>query len=148
MVPWLKLPTVNLDAKTGLSVVLLTGAAAGFALVRFLLGLGEAGNFPASIKTVAEWFPKKERAFATGIFNSGTNVGALLTPARGALDHAALGLGVGVHRHRRSPASSGSVWWLRRLPRARGAPAPVARPSSPTSAATRRSRRRRSRGRA
>jgi ACS family hexuronate transporter-like MFS transporter len=48
--------------------------------MRFLLGLGEAGNFPASIKTVAEWFPKKERALATGIFNSGTNVGALVTP--------------------------------------------------------------------
>ena len=52
----------------------------GFMIVRFLLGLGEAGNFPASIKTVAEWFPKKERALATGIFNSGTNVGALATP--------------------------------------------------------------------
>jgi ACS family hexuronate transporter-like MFS transporter len=78
--PWLKLPTINLDATTGLSVVLLTGAAAGFALMRFLLGLGEAGNFPASIKTVAEWFPRKERALATGIFNSGTNVGALVTP--------------------------------------------------------------------
>jgi MFS transporter, ACS family, hexuronate transporter len=78
--PWLQLPTVNLDPKTGLSLVLLTGAAAGFALFRFLLGLGEAGNFPASIKTVAEWFPKKERALATGIFNSGTNVGALVTP--------------------------------------------------------------------
>ncbi len=76
----LKLPTINLDATTGLSVVLLSGAAAGFALMRFFLGLGEAGNFPASIKTVAEWFPKKERALATGIFNSGTNVGALLTP--------------------------------------------------------------------
>lgn len=78
--PWLKLPTVNLDPATGLSLVLLSGAAAGFALMRFLLGLGEAGNFPASIKTVAEWFPKKERALATGIFNSGTNVGALVTP--------------------------------------------------------------------
>ena len=77
---WMKLPTVNLDAKTGLSVVLLTGAAAGFAIMRFLLGLGEAGNFPASIKTVAEWFPKKERALATGVFNSGTNVGAIITP--------------------------------------------------------------------
>jgi len=77
---WLRLPTLNLDASTGLSIVLVSGAAAGFALMRFLLGLGEAGNFPASIKTVAEWFPKKERAFATGIFNSGTNVGALLTP--------------------------------------------------------------------
>lgn len=52
----------------------------GFMVVRFILGLGEAGNFPASIKTVAEWFPKKERALATGIFNSGTNVGALATP--------------------------------------------------------------------
>jgi ACS family hexuronate transporter-like MFS transporter len=78
--PWLRVPTVNLDASTGLSIVLLTGAAAGFALVRFLLGLAEAGNFPAAIKTVAEWFPRKERALATGIFNSGSNVGALLTP--------------------------------------------------------------------
>ena len=52
--PGLRLPTLNLDATTGLSVVLLTGAAAGFALMRFLLGLGEAGNFPASIKTIAE----------------------------------------------------------------------------------------------
>ena len=78
--PWLRLPTVNLDPNTGLSLVLLSGAAAGFALMRFLLGLGEAGNFPAAIKTVAEWFPKRERALATGIFNSGTNVGALVTP--------------------------------------------------------------------
>jgi ACS family hexuronate transporter-like MFS transporter len=52
----------------------------GFSVARFALGLGEAGNFPAAIKTVAEWFPKKERALATGIFNSGTNVGALATP--------------------------------------------------------------------
>lgn len=78
--PGLTLPTLNLDATTGLTVVSLTGAAAGFALVRFFLGIAEAGNFPASIKAVAEWFPKKERAFATGIFNSGSNVGALLTP--------------------------------------------------------------------
>lgn len=52
----------------------------GFMVARFILGIGEAGNFPASIKTVAEWFPKKERALATGIFNSGTNIGALATP--------------------------------------------------------------------
>jgi len=51
-----------------------------FALARFALGLGESGNFPASIKTIAEWFPKKERALATGIFNSGTNIGAIVTP--------------------------------------------------------------------
>lgn len=52
----------------------------GFAVARFGLGFGESGNFPACIKTVAEWFPKKERALATGIFNAGTNVGAVLTP--------------------------------------------------------------------
>jgi len=75
--PGLQVPTVLINPP---SVVLLTGAAAGFALARFALGLGEAGNFPAAIKTVAEWFPKKERALATGIFNSGTNVGAIITP--------------------------------------------------------------------
>ncbi|MHB1920595.1 MAG: MFS transporter [Chitinophagaceae bacterium] len=52
----------------------------GFAVARFGLGIGEAGNFPACIKAVAEWFPKKERAFATGIFNAGSNVGAILAP--------------------------------------------------------------------
>ena len=57
-----------------------SASVAGFIGARFLLGLGEAGNFPASIKVVAEWFPKRERAFATGIFNSGTNIGALITP--------------------------------------------------------------------
>jgi ACS family hexuronate transporter-like MFS transporter len=51
-----------------------------FAAARFSLGMGEAGNFPAAIKTVAEWFPKRERSFATGIFNSGSNVGAILAP--------------------------------------------------------------------
>lgn len=53
---------------------------AGFSVARFLLGLGESGNFPAAIKTVAEWFPKKERALATGIFNAGSNVGAIIAP--------------------------------------------------------------------
>jgi len=48
-------------------------------IVRSLFGIGEAGNFPASIKTVAEWFPKRERALATGIFNSGANVGAMIS---------------------------------------------------------------------
>lgn len=51
-----------------------------FVLARFTLGIGESANFPAAVKTVAEWFPKRERAFATGIFNSGTNIGAILTP--------------------------------------------------------------------
>lgn len=52
----------------------------GFILARFGLGLGESGNFPAAIKTVAEWFPKKDRAFATGIFDASTSVGAILAP--------------------------------------------------------------------
>ena len=52
----------------------------GFGVARTALGLSEAGNFPAAIKTVAEWFPKKERAYATGIFNSGTSIGAILAP--------------------------------------------------------------------
>ena len=58
----------------------LASSAFGFGTARFALGLGEAGNFPASIKTIAEWFPKKERALATGIFNSGSNVGAIVAP--------------------------------------------------------------------
>jgi len=58
----------------------LARTATQFSIARFALGLGESGNFPASIKTVAEWFPARERAFATGIFNAGTNVGALITP--------------------------------------------------------------------
>jgi len=66
------------------SVAAMAHAAASsvfqFGMARFGLGLGEAGSFPASIKAVAEWFPKRERALATGIFNSGANVGALVTP--------------------------------------------------------------------
>jgi ACS family hexuronate transporter-like MFS transporter len=58
----------------------LASSVLTFSIARFGLGLGESGNFPASIKTVAEWFPKKERALATGIFNAGTNVGAIITP--------------------------------------------------------------------
>jgi ACS family hexuronate transporter-like MFS transporter len=64
----------------GLAGFAVLPSVAGFIAARFALGLGEAGNFPAAIKTVAEWFPKRERALATGIFNSGTNVGALVTP--------------------------------------------------------------------
>lgn len=52
----------------------------GFGAARAALGLGESGNFPAAIKAVAEWFPKKERALATGIFNSGANIGAVVAP--------------------------------------------------------------------
>jgi ACS family hexuronate transporter-like MFS transporter len=58
----------------------LARSATGFSMARFALGLGESGNFPAAIKTVAEWFPARERAFATGIFNAGSNVGAIVAP--------------------------------------------------------------------
>jgi ACS family hexuronate transporter-like MFS transporter len=58
----------------------LARSAFGFGVARFFLGVGESANFPASIKSVAEWFPKKERALATGIFNSGATVGAIVAP--------------------------------------------------------------------
>lgn len=81
----------KLGTKLGyaLSITLWSVAAIGHALVkstfgfiiaRSALGVTEAGNFPAAIKTVAEWFPKRERALATGIFNSGTNIGAIIAP--------------------------------------------------------------------
>ncbi|HZD47605.1 MAG TPA: MFS transporter [Silvibacterium sp.] len=58
----------------------LASTALEFGIARFFLGFGESGNFPAAIKTVAEWFPQSERSLATGIFNSGANVGAILAP--------------------------------------------------------------------
>jgi ACS family hexuronate transporter-like MFS transporter len=58
----------------------IAGSFGGFLAARSALGFGEAGVFPASLKAVAEWFPKKERALATGIFNAGTNLGAVITP--------------------------------------------------------------------
>ena len=58
----------------------LVNSVLGFGVARFLLGLGESGNFPAAVKATAEWFPPKERALATGIFNSGASVGAILAP--------------------------------------------------------------------
>ncbi|UBM58153.1 MFS transporter [Marinilongibacter aquaticus] len=81
----------KIGSKLGLafSLIIWSVAAMGHAIARTtfafgfwraLLGLGESGNFPASIKVVAEWFPKKDRAFATGIFNSGTNIGAVIAP--------------------------------------------------------------------
>ena len=56
------------------------GNAFQFSAARFLLGIGESGNFPAGIKVVSEWFPARERAFATGVFNAGANIGAVVTP--------------------------------------------------------------------
>jgi MFS transporter, ACS family, hexuronate transporter len=81
----------RIGARLGYAAVVLlwTGAhiahafvstVGGFIAVRFALGLGESGNFPAGLKAVAEWFPKRERAFATGIFVAGSNVGAIVTP--------------------------------------------------------------------
>ena len=81
----------KVGTKTGYAVSLIVWSIAsighaavrstlGFLVARSLLGISEAGNFPAAIKTTAEWFPKKERALATGIFNSGANVGAILAP--------------------------------------------------------------------
>lgn len=58
----------------------LATSTLGFGIARAALGISEAGNFPAAIKTTSEWFPKKERAYATGIFNSGTNIGAIVAP--------------------------------------------------------------------
>lgn len=55
-------------------------SVAGFGFARAVLGLGEAGNFPAAVKTIAEWFPKKDRAYATGLFNSGSTIGAIIAP--------------------------------------------------------------------
>jgi MFS transporter, ACS family, hexuronate transporter len=59
----------------------LARSAVGFGIARFFLGLGEAGNFPAAVKAVADWFPQRERSLATGIFNSGANMGAVVAPA-------------------------------------------------------------------
>ncbi|HEY0709977.1 MAG TPA: MFS transporter [Polyangia bacterium] len=59
----------------------LVGSIRGFQFARIALGLGEGGNFPAALKAVASWFPKRERAFATSIFNAGSNVGAIVAPA-------------------------------------------------------------------
>lgn len=81
----------RIGAKTGytISVTIWSIAAMGHALVsgtfgfglaRALLGIGESGNFPAAVKTVTEWFPKRERALATGIFDSGSNIGACVAP--------------------------------------------------------------------
>lgn len=79
----------KIGTKAGYTVIIIIWSVAGmlhaiarsalhFSLARIGLGLGEAGNFPAAMKTVSEWFPKKERAFATGIFNSGTSVGVVM----------------------------------------------------------------------
>src|SRR5580693_6639181 len=90
-----------------------------FGIAMFFLGLGEAANFPACIKTVAEWFPKRERAYATGLFNSGANIGAMVGPVVVPFLYATLGWrGAFV-----ATGCSGFVWlifwlWLYRKPAA------------------------------
>jgi ACS family hexuronate transporter-like MFS transporter len=69
---------IPVEAKIGFLAISATSF--GFCAARFMLGLAEGGNFPAAAKAVSEWFPKKERALAVGIFNSGTNIGALAAP--------------------------------------------------------------------
>jgi ACS family hexuronate transporter-like MFS transporter len=64
----------------GILGIILPISVIGFMVGRIVLAIGEAGNFPAAIKTTAEWFPQQERSFATGIFNSGANIGAILAP--------------------------------------------------------------------
>ena len=81
----------------------LVATVLGFVIVRFILGFAEAANFPASIKAVGMWFPQKERALATGIFNSGTSIGVIVS-GRHRVDRDALGLADGVRVHRRHRA--------------------------------------------
>jgi len=71
--------SIGVWSLAAMSHALATGVVS-FAAARFALGLGEAGNFPSAIKTVAEWFPRRERALAAGIFNSGSNIGAVVAP--------------------------------------------------------------------
>ncbi len=77
-----------------------------FMMARFALGIGETGNFPAGIKAVTEWFPKKERAFAIGIFNAGANIGAIMTPLMAPF----LVIGSAGARRSSSPALIVFVW--------------------------------------
>lgn len=74
--PWFSLA----EGGFAMATLAMPMTAAGFMFARIALGLTEGGNFPGAIKTVAEWFPVKERALATGLFNAGTNVGAILCP--------------------------------------------------------------------
>ena len=124
-----------------------SASVAGFIVVRFVLGLGESGNFPAAIKTVAEWFPQRERAFATGLFNAGTNIGAVITPMTVPFITARFGWYWAFVADRRARIRRGwsRGWWCTRSPIViRGS----ARRSARSSPAIRRCRRRTCRGRA
>lgn len=99
----------------------LAGSVAGFAACRFLLGVGEAGNFPCAIKAVSEWFPRKERALATGILNVGAGVGIMLSPWLIYLIMAPTMLGLGWQEAFIGTGVVGLIWvffwlWLYRKP--------------------------------
>ena len=121
----------------------LVRTVTGFSVARALLGVGESGNFPAGVKAVAEWFPKRERALATGIFNAGSNVGvvlaALLVPwialalgwrwafvATGALDLAWLGVWLTIYRQpsEHPRLSDAELAWIRSDPVEPAGPVP------------------------
>ena len=121
----------------------LVRTVTGFSVARALLGIGESGNFPAGVKAVAEWFPKRERALATGIFNAGSNVGvvlaALLVPwialalgwrwafvATGALDLAWLAMWLTIYRQPSEHArlSDAELAWIRSDPVEPAGPVP------------------------
>ena len=109
--PWLN------AAFGGALVGILTPAilsVAGFSVVRFTLGLIEGGHFPGAIKTVGQWHPKRERALSTGIFNSGSNVGAIVAAyaVPFVVDHDAVGLGIRLLSDRHVGSRLGDVWWL------------------------------------
>ncbi|MCC6352764.1 MAG: MFS transporter, partial [Verrucomicrobiae bacterium] len=113
----------------------LASSTLGFGAARFALGLGEAGNFPAAVKAVGEWFPPRERALANGIFNSGANVGAILAPALvpwmvSAWGWRAAFIALGATGF----AWLALWWWLYRTPPddARGAGQETPEPSAPT----------------
>jgi MFS transporter, ACS family, hexuronate transporter len=95
------------------------GSLLGFSAARFALGFAEGGNYPGATKAVSEWFPKKERALAAGFFNSGSNVGAILTPIIVTLVTVRLGLNWRICFI--AAGAAGLVWlipwvWLYRLP--------------------------------
>lgn len=79
LISWLSCPNAGALVCAPFAIA-AARSAFGFGVARFALGLGEAENFPACIKTVAEWFPRQERALATGIFNAGSNIGAVVAP--------------------------------------------------------------------
>jgi len=110
------------------------GTTALFSAARALLGVAESANFPGAIKAVAEWFPKKERALATGIFNAGTNTGAILTPLLVPGSRSG-GVGSGLRRDR-LPRVRLAGLLARPIPQSRVEPACFERRAGAISAAT------------